>query len=237
MSTWSSKGPLAALGLVFLSGCGDAGFPFGAMPDQATRAELAHGAVTIQAPPGYCIDKQALRRAPRGDFALLARCDTLGIRDFFPKRRLALLTVTTAPQGTDALQPDLADLEQSVAPAEVIEATMMDDLPMVRLENPDSPAEGIAPQHWRCAFALNGQLVALALYAPESDADTGAAGPELLADLAHRTALASAPVESPTAPEPEAISTNTPGDMPEGAPSKEGFSPLQLFGAIGDLFE
>ncbi|TDK46843.1 hypothetical protein [Antarcticimicrobium luteum] len=191
MTPRSLKMPVSALGLLLLSGCGDAGFPFGALPDQATQAELAGGAIMVQAPPGYCVDKQALRRAPRGDFALLARCDTLGIRGFFPGRRLALITVTTAPQEAGAPPPNLDDLVQSVAPATVIETGAAGDLPMVRLDMPGGPIEGIAPQHWRSAFALNGQLVGLALYAPEGDAAPEVDGPDLLSELARRTRRAS----------------------------------------------
>ena len=237
MSIWTSKGALAALGLLLLSGCGDAGFPLGALPDQATRAELARGAVIVQAPPGYCIDRQALRRAPRGDFALLARCDTLGVRGFFPHRRLALLTVTTAPLGADAPAPDLADLQQSVAPARVIETTMAGDLPMIRLETPGDAVEELAPQHWRSALVLNGQLVALALYAPDSDADAATA-PNLLADLARRTRQASRRPEETTAAHPKSAPEMAPdAEAPEAKPgaAKSGFiSPLKRIAGLFD---
>lgn len=248
MSIWTSKGPLAALGLLLLCGCGDAGFPLGAMPDQATRAELARGAVVVQAPPGYCIDRQALRRAPRGDFALLARCDTLGVRGFFPRRQLALLTVTTAPQSADTAAPGLADLEQSLAPAKVVETAVLGDLPMVRLETPDGPAAGIATQHWRSAIALNGQLVALALYEPQGDADAKAAGPALLADLAQRTRQASQPPQqtapsatrAPDQPDPDtdpATATAGTGEDPGKAPPPATGGFISPFKRIASLFD
>lgn len=243
MSIWTSKGPLAALGLLLLCGCGDAGFSLGAMPDQATRAELARGAIVVQAPPGYCIDRQALRRAPGGDFALLARCDTLGVRGFFPHRRLALLTVTTAPRGAEegagAPPPSLEDLQQSVAPAKVVETAVVGGLPMVRLDSPEDPVEGIAPQHWRSALALNGQLVALALYAPDGAADAAGNGPELLADLARRTRQASPrPAEPAAAPQPDDTAGPAPAPevsdrTPDGA--EGGF--ISPFKRIAGLFD
>ena len=228
MSTWTCKGPLAALGLLAVAGCGAGGLPFGATPDQATRAELARGAVTIAAPPGYCIDRRALRRAPRGDFALLARCDTLGIRGFFPGRRLALITVTTAPQDPDAPAPGLAELKRSVAPAEVIETDMAGEIPLVRLDTPGGSVQGVAPQHWRGAFVLNGQLVALALYAPETESGPPAAGAELLADLAGRTRRASAPDPAPDTAEAE----TAPGDA-----AGTGDAPASPLKWIGGLFD
>jgi len=247
MSTWTFKGPLAALGLGFLSGCGDGGLPFGAAPDQATGVALSRGAVMLAAPPGYCVDERALRRAPRGDFALLARCDNLGFRGFFSSREPALITVTTAPRDADTPAPDLAELERSVAPATVMEARLVDGLPLVRVETPgEDPVAGIAPQHWRGAFALNGQLVALALYAPGTGDDDPKAGAELLADLARRTAQASAPTPpdntrpDPVARAPQPIpdtAPSPPADHPGDSRPRGIFSPRQVFGLIGGLFD
>lgn len=236
MSTWTFKGSLAALVPVVLAGCGDGGLPFGAPADPANRAELAGGAVTLAAPPGYCIDQQALRHGPRGDFALLARCDTLGLRGAFPGRQLAVMTVTTAPRADGgAPPPSLEELQQSVRPARVIEAGQSGDLPLVRLDADGGAVEGAAPQHWRSAFALNGHLVALALYAPESAAAAPVAGADLLADLASRTRRASArPVKDAVPPadagDPEQPATET---APEDTEQKR-ISPLKLIAGLFD---
>lgn len=225
MTIWTCRGPLAALGLVLLSGCGDGGFPSGATFDQATRADLAGGAIHLQAPSGYCIDRQALHRASYGDFALLARCDTLGLRSFFPGRNLALITVTTAPQRTKAPSPSLADLERSASPARVMETGMAGDLPMLRLAPPGGLMGGIAPQHWRSAFALNGQLVALALYAPENDAGPVIDAPALLADLAGRIRRASAKPDENAAAAPGAKQPANQGEF---------ISPFKVIGGLFD---
>ncbi len=243
MTIWTCKGPFAALGLLLLSGCGDGVFPSGATFDQATRADLAGGAIHLQAPSGYCIDRQALHRAPYGDFVLLARCDTLGLRSFFPGRNLALITVTTAPQAANAPPPSLTDLERSVSPARVIETGMSGDLPMLRLDPPGGVVGGIAPQHWRSAFALNGQLVALALYAPESDAVPAMDAPALLADLAGRIRRASAkPAEKPAAIAASAPKTNAKAEAkPDAKPGAkqrktkgEFISPFKVIGGLFD---
>ncbi len=231
MSTWTSKGVLATLGLTVLAGCEDGSLPFGTPFDQATRAELAGGAITVAAPPGYCIDQQALRRAPRGDFALLARCDTLGLRGVFSDRQLALMTVTTAPRtAADAPPPGLDDLTRAAAPAQVIETGMAGDLPLVRLETPGGSVGAAAPQHWRSAFALNAQLVGLALYAPGTEAGDDKAGADLLADLADRTRRASARPEAGTAPNAQRA-TATPKSQDD---EQAGFSPLKLIGGLFD---
>ena len=235
MSTWTFKGVLATLGLTVLAGCEDGSLPFGTPFDQATRAELADGAVTVAAPPGYCIDQQALRHGPRGDFVLLARCDTLGLRGVFPGRQLAVMTVTTAPRAGEGPPPSLEELQRSVRPARVIEAGQSGDLPLVRLDADGGAVEGAAPQHWRSAFALNGQLVALSLYAPESASAAPAAGADLLADLASRTRRASA------RPVKEAVPPADTGDpvQPVAEPGPEDteqkrFSPLKLIGGLFD---
>ena len=231
MITWTSKGVLAALGLTVLAGCESGSLPFGTPFDQATRAELAGGAVTVAAPPGYCIDQQALRRAPRGDFALLARCDTLGLRGVFSGRRLALMTVTTAPRkAADAPPPGLDEVARAAAPAQVIETGMAGDLPLVRLETPGGSVGAAAPQHWRSAFALNGQLVALALYAPGTEAGDNKAGADLLADLAERTRRASARPGEDTAPKAQPAAA-APDPQDDG---QTGFSPLKLIGGLFD---
>lgn len=231
MSTWTSKGSLAALGLTVLAGCEGGGLPFGTPFDQTTRAELAGGAVTVAAPPGYCIDQQALRRAPRGDFALLARCDTLGLRGFFSGRRLALMTVATAPQkAVDAPPPSLDDVARAAAPTQVIETGMAGDLPLVRLDTPGGTVGAAAAQHWRSAFALNGQLVALALYAPGAETDDNKAGADLLADLADRTRRASARPDDDTAPDAQ----RAPAVPVQEDDGQTGFSPLKLIGGLFD---
>ncbi|MGD9861821.1 MAG: hypothetical protein AB7S99_01290 [Pseudodonghicola sp.] len=235
----------AALALTLLTGCTGEFSPGGAA--ELTRAELAEGPggkVTAAAPPGYCIDRRSLRHGPRGGFALIARCDTLGVRSLFPNRRLALITVTTAPMQPGAAAPTLGDLTQSVAPAQVIESRRIDKLPLVRLGDDPGSVEGLAPQHWRGAFALNGQLVALAIYVPETAPGPDGAAAELLADVANRIRQASgAAAAPPTDPAPARKPAAAAGPGKSGklarAPARTDRPPakfISAFEAIAGLF-
>ncbi len=118
----------------------------------------------------------------------------------------------------------------------MIETRVIDDLPLVRLDTSgESSVEGIAPQHWRSAFALNGQLVALALYAPDTAGNYPVAGAELLADLARRTRTASARPEEPAPPETDEVPAAAEPETPK--PQQRVFPPLRLLGLIDNLFE
>lgn len=192
---------LVLLGLLALSACAEGiGLGGPAETDRAILADGPAGTVTVVAPPGYCVDRRTLRHAPRGGFALLARCDTLGIGSLFANRRLALITVTTAPMAEGTKAPSLNALKQSVAPAEVLESRVIDRTPMVRLAHDPDTVRGLSPEHWRGVFALNDQLVALAIYVPESSAIPAGEASSLLADVASRTRMA-----SPAAPLPAVI--------------------------------
>ena len=96
MITWTSKSPLAALAMLTLSACeGGQGFSFGSRGGAADKpllqTALAGGAVQVVPPQGYCIDPKSLKRR----FALMARCDALGLPD----------VVSAAPRGILTLAP------------------------------------------------------------------------------------------------------------------------------------
>lgn len=194
---------LAALTLGLLAGCTEGLGPTGGPAElsTATLAEGPLGKVQATAPPGYCIDRKSIRNTPRGGFALMARCDTLGVNGLFSNRRLALITVTTAPMAADDTPPTLADLRQSVAPAKVIETRRDGPLSLVRLADDPGTASALAGEHWRGAFALNGQLVALAIYVPSTAPPLGQEAADLLATLASRTRAAS-PAVAPASAAP-----------------------------------
>jgi hypothetical protein len=202
MSTWISRSLAVALCAGLLAGCDEAtGLPFAAELSSLTESsgrsrlaevDLAGGAVTLSAPEGYCFDKRSLKRTGGRGFAVMARCDTLGVRGFFGAHDLAIVTVTTAPrpEGVTAA-PGLDALEATGGGAPVLSRQRRDGLSLIRFGDGAPPMDGVSATHWRGAFALNGQLVGVALYAPEgSDAlkDSGAA---LLSDLTRRTRKAS----------------------------------------------
>ena len=201
MSTWISRTLIAAVASLPLTGCDEAsGLPFaseGSALEDSGRArvsvvKLAGGAVVVAAPDGYCIDRQSLRRYGTRGFALMARCDTVGVRGGFGSYDLAMITVTTAPLGKGAAAPTSGEVALTRGEGRVLSSTDQDGLALVRFGAGPEPLEGVSGIHWRGAFVLNDHLVALSLYAPEgSDALTD--GGRLLGDVARRTRSASAP--------------------------------------------
>ena len=201
MSTWTSRIAAAGLLAAALSGCDAAtGLPFaadlGALSEAPGRARmvtvsLAGGAVILSAPEGYCIDRRTLHRTPKAGFAVMARCDTLGVRGFFGAHDLAIITVTTAPQAPGSAAPDTEAVARSADGAEVLDRQSRDGLSLIRFGQGAHGLEGVSPVHWRGAFALNGHLVGVGLYAPEGSAVLREDGARLLRDLTSRTRAAS----------------------------------------------
>jgi len=223
MSTWICKPALAAAIAVALAGCDAAtGLAPAAASRQMTEVDMAGGQVTLATPTGYCIDPRSVRKSPKAGFALVARCDTLDARGFSAARELALITVTTGPLAAGARSPSMEDLTRAVAPARILERTTRNGLPMVRLETDNGSVGDVSPQHWRTAFALNGQMLGLALYAPETSGAMDAEGPAVLSDMVYRTRRASA--------RPTVLATP---DTPSST-KPENKSPLE---AIAGLFE
>ena len=103
MITWTSKSPLAALAMLTLSACeGGQGFSFGGSPDTPEKpllqTALAGGAVQVVPPQGYCIDPKSLKRR----FALMARCDALGLPDAVSAAPRGILTLALIEAEADA---------------------------------------------------------------------------------------------------------------------------------------
>lgn len=196
MSTWTSKSVFAGLAAFALAGCATTeGFAFAA-PDlgavrasrdkvRVAQATLADGAVTLNAPPGYCIDPRSMRNAGTTGFVLMARCDTLGVKGFFAGYDLAIITVTTAPKTPGTSDPTPADVARIAGAVRVLDESSKDGLSLVRLESGSQPVTGVSEEHWRGVFAVNGTLVGIGLYAPEGSPalrDGGAATLRMLAE-------------------------------------------------------
>lgn len=212
MFTWTFKACAFALAACALTGCNEAtGLPFAAElsalsegPDPARLSEvrLAGGTVTLSAPEGYCFDRRSTRRTGATGFAVMARCDTLGVRGFYGAHDLAIVTVTTAPQTEGSAKPGLTSLEATGGGAPVLSRETRDGLALIRFGDGAHSLDGVSATHWRGAFVLNGQLVGIALYAPEGSASLKQQGAALLSDLTRRTRKASAPVATLNAPPP-----------------------------------
>ena len=192
MITWTSKRPLAALAMLTLSACeGGQGFSFGGgtgAPDKPLRqTALAGGAVQVVPPQGYCIDPKSLKRR----FALMARCDALGLPD----------VVTAAPRGILTLALIEAEAEAPLpTPQQVAEATGLSQLQeagsikgaTIFVAQGSVPAEGMSPRHWRGMARIGGHVASVTLYgAPQSRA-ISEEGRALVADLIQQSRSKSA---------------------------------------------
>lgn len=206
MSTWTSKGLGAALlcaAAFSLAGCdagaglpvaspgGGGGLTLGAAAPPTALA-LAGGAVTLAAPSGYCFDRRSVKRTPRGGFAVLARCDTLGAQGSFAGYDLALITVAVMPRAAEARAPDPAAVARTAGNVKVLDRRSAGPVALVRLADGPHEMAGVARVHWRAAFAAPGHLVGLGLYAPEGSSVLGAQGRLLLQEMAEKTLAASA---------------------------------------------
>ena len=113
----------------------------------------------------------------RARFALLGRCDTLGVDGFFNDRDLAIITASTLPVAAGTVSPDAAALS---AQGEVVSTEERGGLPLVRLRDANNQIEGVGDTYWRTAIVLNDQLVSFVLYAPPGSPALGRDGARLL---------------------------------------------------------
>jgi hypothetical protein len=154
------------------------------------KYDFEAGRISLVPPKGYCIDKRSVRDRDGTGFALIARCDMLGRRGIQSRYDLALISVTIGAQSA-AQTPTISDLKRSADGATILEEVNKEGLPMIRLQTDSLDLDGAAEQHWRAAFALNGHLVALALYAPENNVPLTRKAMSLLESLVSRTRAAS----------------------------------------------
>jgi hypothetical protein len=148
------------------------------------RASLAGGRVVVAGPRGYCIDPGTLKTRPTGGFALLAACGALGAETGHFAEPV-LMTVQVQPRLLNPEAPDTAAMTAALAPARVLRQEDGDGVSLVQVgEGGDKALPGGDPRHWRGAMVINGHLVGLAVYAPESSPMAGKDGRGLILALA-----------------------------------------------------
>lgn len=179
MSTWTFKARLiAAVGVLTLAACDELPLPQatgGGGAKALTQTTLARGTVRLSAPEGYCIDPRSLRDR----FALLGRCDTLGVDGFFRDKDLAIITTSVSPVSAGTANPDPSALTADTD-AELEDTVQRDGIYLVRLLGKTSAIEGVSETFWRTAFVLNDQLINLVLYAPPGSPALGNEGARVL---------------------------------------------------------
>lgn len=199
-----SRAILAASLVLFLAACGErTRLPFAEFgpPDvpaettpskpRQTSIDLAGGALTVVSPAGYCVSKKGLNRRAKGSFVLLARCVALGQAETGDGSANVIFTVTTMPQPPGYV-PSLTDLTDAIPGRRVIETQDIEGLPLALVVGGLTAPGGASNTHWRGAFALNGQLVMMAMYAPDDSYALTENGADLLVALAKATRDASA---------------------------------------------
>lgn len=214
MNTWTSKRSCAAVGLVLsLAACSEGGeglsFLSGEATDAPSRrnvallsAEMQRGAMTLVPPDGFCIDKRGLKQ----DFAVLARCDSLGGRGGAQDAPLGMILVSLTP--TEG-RPDLPETLSALIPAEttVKSRRNTEDLALAHLDG--TGPDGTDSLYWRGVAQVDQTLMALTAFAPDGGpfAEPGSGQRlESLVRRSHDATLAKAVAQktpSAEAPEPE----------------------------------
>ncbi len=197
MTTWTCKGPIAALALLILSACeggqGAALFEGLSVPtikgQQAkplSQAKLADGAVTLVAPRGFCIDSNSVKK----QFALMARCDVLGVPQAAGDAPLGFITVSVLPSAPGAAIPAMQDLASANGLSNASDPKTSDGTLVFRGEGP-APIDGVGTKHWRGATHIGGQLIAVTLYGPEGGRATSGEGRSIVSAVMSRSQGAS----------------------------------------------
>lgn len=151
-----------------------------ARQDAMRTISFYDGAVTVDSPRGYCIDRASVRQDADGRFALLASCESLTGEPGLAVAP-AVMTVAVLPRTGETTPPDAAAMTQAVGPDTVRRAEEDDGITLVQVAN---GGEAVLPQgdpaHWRASMMLNGHVVGLAAYGPKDGEIAGPQGRELL---------------------------------------------------------
>lgn len=201
MTTWTFKGPLVAFGLLTLVAC-EAGQGFGpratgsrAAGETAapvSRARMADG-VVLMAPSGFCIDRSSLE--PR--FAVMARCDGLGVPSAAGGAPLGLITVSLTNAQTGPL-PSAKQIAGAAALQKLSNVQQSDDQVVFRAQG-RVPIEGLSAFQWRAIVRIGSQIAGIAVYGPQNGQVVTATGRAVLLQLVERSIAAT--------PEPKTLVT------------------------------
>lgn len=157
-----------------------------ARPDVSLpEARLADGALAVVPPDGFCLDRRMLA----DDFAVLARCDSLGGRVPETPPPLGLLTVSVmAAEAVEAL----SDLVVMALPAgSAVQARReTEGLALVQVAGAPVP-RGADQLHWRGLGQIGPHLVSVAAYAPDGGSLADGRGADALTALVGQSRAAS----------------------------------------------
>lgn len=200
----------AALGLaaLALTACDPSMAP-GAGAASRARVNVAGQAVTIAAPPGFCVDAGSTSQTADGAFVLMSDCALLGApaSGRAPVGAALTASVSTAGLGGEGdAAASLEDLQDFAATAEgravlgrsgqpgrvrILDSQLKDGVLYVLVEDRGTlPIAGIDRQFWRAFLEVNGRMVALSELGFEGAGFSLQDGLDHLAALAHATRAA-----------------------------------------------
>ncbi|MGJ8626916.1 MAG: hypothetical protein ACSHXB_08155 [Sulfitobacter sp.] len=193
MTTWTFKGPIAALALLTLSACeggqGAALFEGLSVPlingqkaKPLSQIKLASGAVTLVAPRGFCIDSASVQK----QFALMARCDVLGVPQAAADAPLAFITVSVLSTDTNNQLPTAQHLAAAKGLSNVTDPKVKDGQLIFRATGP-APIDGVSNTHWRGTSQLGQQIIGVALYGPENGRALSGEGRSIVSTVMSRS--------------------------------------------------
>ncbi|MBT8477075.1 MAG: hypothetical protein HKO95_14975 [Rhodobacteraceae bacterium] len=210
MSTWISK-PASLLAALALAGCtsginvglGLGGLSFTrAAPE---RISVAGDSVIVAGPPGFCIDRSALKDSQQGAFVLLGSCASISRDAGQPRPDIpGLLTVSVSPLGVVSGPPDelLAGLSEylqspqgratlsrtgDASSVDILETQLDGDMLYIHARDRAGPQpEALEDDYWRALMAVDGRLVTASVVAFSRQPMTREAGLAVLDSFARR---------------------------------------------------
>jgi hypothetical protein len=184
MNIGTCKGAILA-GLIALAGCDVGG---GATNAPLRETAMANGSVTLVAPDGFCIDRRSLK----ADFALLARCDTLGDPDGAFGAPLGLITVSLTRSPADALPITATAMQAALSDGTVLDKKETRDTVLLQVQGTEPARKGLSATHWRGAGQVGPHRIGLAIYGTDDSGAIGSEGGRILDQLMQRTRVRAA---------------------------------------------
>jgi|TARA_R110002049_G_scaffold44333_5_gene130068 hypothetical protein len=189
MITWISepfRAAIALLALSALTACeGGQGLTLGgpAAPEKPLlQTKMAGGAVHLVPPQGYCIDRKSLK--PR--FALMARCDALGVPDVITDAPLGILTVSLVDGKPGAPLPTPTQVAKAAKLTRVMDPSTRDGATIFAADGP-VPIEGMSARQWRGTALIGGQTASVTFYGPPQSRAISGEGRTVVANLIQRS--------------------------------------------------
>lgn len=190
MNIWTCNRVLfgAAL-LVGLAACSETAgglFSSGARPNTALpRAEMVGGALTLVPPDGFCVDRRGLR----ADFAVMARCDSLGAGTGSQGAPLGFIAVSVSPLTGPF---DAAVVEEALPGPGAAVLSRRNEAGARILHVTGTTPPGTDARHWKALMPAGAYAVAVSAYGPPDGRLAAEEGGALIASVARRVRVAPA---------------------------------------------